>query len=141
VENILNHHINALQKVELFIDKKVDTKIEDNLTEEEQDDLEEIESETEGTEQDEAPITLGKKNPVPLSSITNIELFKKHLVADIKKLKVLHTNLTKFETDFIEGNAEDEKLNRLINHIQEKESLDFYCFPRHSTISVSGNEE
>lgn len=121
VENILNHHINALQKVDLFIDKKVDTKIEDNLTEEEQDDLEETASETERTDQDEAPITLGKKNPVPLSSITNIELFKKHLTADIKKLKVLHTNLTKFETDFMEGNAEDEKLNRLIHHIQEKQ--------------------
>jgi len=121
VENILNHHINALQKVDLFIDKKVDTKIEDNLTEEEQDDLEETASETEGTDQDEAPITLGKKNPVPLSSITNIELFKKHLEADIKKLKVLQTNLTKFETDFNEGNAEDEKLNRLIHHIQEKQ--------------------
>ena len=121
VENILNHHVNALQKVELFIEKQVDTAIVDNLTEEEEDDIEETASETEGTDQDEAPITLGKKNPVPLSSITNIEQFKRHLVADIKKLKVLQNNLTKFEADFNAGKVADEKLDRLIYHIQEKQ--------------------
>ena len=121
VENILNHHINALQKVEEFIEKKVDATIVDNFTEEDQEDLDETASESEGTDEDEAPITLGKKNPVPLSSITNIDLFKRHLVADIKKLKVLQTNLSKFESDFNAGTVEDEKLNRLIHHIQKKQ--------------------
>jgi superfamily II DNA or RNA helicase len=121
VENILNHHINALQKVDAFIEKKVDATIVDDLTEEEQEDLDETASETTGTDEEEAPITLGKKNPVPLSSITNIDQFKKHLVADIKKLKVLQTNLNKFETDFNEGRVEDEKLNSLIKHIQTKQ--------------------
>ncbi|HKJ80965.1 MAG TPA: helicase-related protein [Ignavibacteriaceae bacterium] len=121
VENILNHHNNALQKVEMFIEKKVDATIVDNLTEEEQEDLDETASESEGTDEDEAPITLGKKNPVPLSSITNIELFKKHLLGDIRKLKLLQTNLSKFESDFNAGTVEDEKLNRLIHHIQKKQ--------------------
>ena len=121
VENILNHHTNALLKVEEFIEKKVDSTIVDNLTEEEQEDLDETSSETEVPDEDEAPITLGKKNPVPLSSITNIAQFKKHLVADIKKLNVLKANLDKFESDFNEGKVEDEKLNRLIKHIQEKQ--------------------
>ncbi|MFH1004804.1 MAG: helicase-related protein [Bacteroidota bacterium] len=122
VENILNHHINALTKVNLFIEKKTDTIIEDNLTTEQTDELEDTVSENDNSnQQEEPPITLGKKNPVPLSSITDIDIFKKHLEADIAKLKVLQSNLTKFETDFANDKAEDEKLNKLIYHIQTKQ--------------------
>ena len=122
VENILNHHANALNKVNEFIEKKVDASIEDNLTDEEKDDLEDAVSENDNSnQQEEPPITLGKKNPVPLSAITNIYIFKKHLEADISKLKVLQSNLSKFETDFTAGKAEDEKLNKLIQHIKAKQ--------------------
>ena len=121
VENILNHHINALKKVNEFIEQKVESTIEEILTEEQKDELEDTVSENDNSSQEEPPITLGKKNPVPLSSISNINIFKKHLEADIAKLKVLQNNLTKFETDFTVGNAEDEKLNKLIHHIKAKQ--------------------
>jgi hypothetical protein len=122
VENILNHHTNALKKVNHFIEKKIDTSIEDDLTDELTDELEDSVSENDNSnQQEEPPITLGKKNPVALSSITNIDLFKKHLAADIAKLKVLQSNLIKFETDFEAGKAEDEKLNKLIHHIEYKQ--------------------
>ena len=122
VENILNHHTNALAKVNEFIEKKVDTFIEDNMTDEEKEELEDSVSESENNSQEEPPITLGKKNPVPLSSITNIDIFKKHLEGDIAKLKLLQSNLAKFESDFANGKAEDEKLNKLIHHIETKQA-------------------
>jgi len=122
VENILNHHTNALAKVYEFIEKNIDTSIEDNLTDEEKDELEDSVSENDNSNQhEEPPITLGKKNPVPLSSITNIDIFKKHLEGDIEKLKMLQSNLSTFATDFANGKAEDEKLNRLIEHIKSKQ--------------------
>lgn len=122
VENILNHHVHALEKVDAYIESKVDATIEDELTEEEQEELEETASESQGSEDEDAPITLGKKNPVPLSSITDIDLFRKHLAADIKKIRKLHENLLRFETDFNDGRAEDIKLNRLIEHIRQKQA-------------------
>ena len=122
VENILNHHVHALEKVDAYIESKVDATIEDELTEEEQEELEETASESQGSEDEDAPITLGKKNPVPLSLITDIDLFRKHLAADIKKIRKLHENLLRFETDFNDGRAEDIKLNRLIEHIRQKQA-------------------
>jgi len=122
VENILNHHVHALEKVDAFIESQVDATIEDELSAEEEEDIEETASDTQVSDEETAPITLGKKNPIPLSSITDIDRFRKHLAADIKKLKVLHANLSKFETDFNAGVAQDEKLDKLIHHIQEKQS-------------------
>jgi len=87
VENILNHHTNALNKVNQFIQSETDSAIEDDLTEEEKEEIEETAAEIDG--ETEEPITLGKKQPIPLSSITNIDNFKKHLEADIKKLSKL----------------------------------------------------
>lgn len=77
VENILAHHENALNKVNEFIEKKIDTAIEDDFSDETEDELEDSVSENDNSNQQEVPpITLGKKNPVPLSSITNIDIFK-----------------------------------------------------------------
>jgi SNF2 family DNA or RNA helicase len=119
VENILNHHTNALNKVNQFIQSKTDSAIEDDLTEEENEEIDETAAEIDG--ETEEPITLGKKRPIPLSSITNIDNFKKHLEADIKKLSKLKANLDRFEADFNAGKAEDDKLNKLIGHITNKQ--------------------
>lgn len=119
VQNILNHHINALNKVNLFIQQKEDAIIVDELTEEEEEELED--TATENNLQEEIPLTLGKKNPIVLSAITDIEIFKRHLEQDIKKLTALKENLTRFEADFNAGNSQDEKLNTLINHITQKQ--------------------
>lgn len=120
VENILNHHTNALEKVEKFINTKQDTTIESELTNEQQEEIEETAAEIDG--ENEEPITLGKKNPIALSSITNIDLFKKHLEADIVKLKMLKENLDSFEKDFNEKKTNDPKLNKLIDHIKTKQN-------------------
>jgi superfamily II DNA or RNA helicase len=119
VENILNHHTNALNKVEQFIQSKTDSSIEDDLTEEEKEEIDETAAEIAG--QTEEPITLGKKKPIPLSAITNVDLFKKHLQADIKKLSKLKDSMDKYEADFNANKAKDEKLNKLIEHITNKQ--------------------
>lgn len=119
VENILNHHINALKKVEQFIQSKTDSAIEDYLTEEEKEEIDETAAEIDG--ETEEPITLGKKRPISLSAITLIDLFKKHLEADIKKLSELKANLDKYQVDFNANKAQDEKLNKLIEHITNKQ--------------------
>ena len=85
VENILNHHTNALEKAEKFIKTKQDSSIDSDLTGDEQEEIEETAAEING--ENEEPITLGRKNPIVLSSIAKINLFKKHLEADDK----LHT--------------------------------------------------
>lgn len=119
VENILDHHINALKKVEQFIQSKTDSEIEDDLTEEEKEEIDETAAEIDG--ETEEPITLGKKRPISLSAITLIDLFKKHLEADIKKLSELKANLDKYQADFNANKAQDEKLNKLIEHITNKQ--------------------
>lgn len=120
VENILNHHINALNKVKQFIQSKTDSIIEDDLTEEEKEEIDETATEING--ETEGPITLGKKQPIPLSAITHIDLFEKHLEADIKKLSELKANLDKYQADFNDNKAQDEKLNKLIEHITNKQN-------------------
>jgi len=119
VENILNHHNNALAKVNLFIKNQTDSSLEDNFTDEEQEEIDETAAEIEA--ENDQPITLGKKNPVSLSSITNIDLFKKHLEADVTKLTQLKESLVKFEAEFNTGKAADDKLNKLIEHITTKQ--------------------
>jgi len=119
VENIANHHTNALNKVEQFIQSKTDSSIEDDLTEEEKEEIDETAAEIDG--ETEEPITLGKKSPILLSAISNIDNFKKHLEADIKKLSKLKASLDKYEADFNAKKAEDEKLNKLIEHITNKQ--------------------
>lgn len=124
VENILNHHINALNKVNKFIEMKVSDSIEDELNEEMSDDLEEAAMEFDGETPEQTSFTLGKKNPVPLSAITNIDLFKKHLVSDVEKLTKLKENLEEYEADFNAGKVADEKLDTLIKHIRKKQKTD-----------------
>jgi superfamily II DNA or RNA helicase len=119
VENILNHHINALDKVNQFIQSKTDSSIEVDLTEAEKEEIDETSAEL--STETEAPITLGNKNPIPLSLITNIELFKKHLEKDIQKLSELKDNLDRYQNDFDSGKVNDEKLNRLFEIIKDKQ--------------------
>ncbi|GHT75270.1 helicase [Bacteroidia bacterium] len=119
LENILSHHKNALNKVNQYIESQKEDVITDELDEEDQEDLLDAIDET-GMEDEE--ITLGKKNPVKLSDITDISLFKKHLEADITKLRALKQNLDIFKTDYKEGKVQDPKLEKLIAYIQEKQS-------------------
>lgn len=119
VGNILNHHIDVLGKVNLFIQYRQDQGIGEVLTREEEEEIDETAAEIDG--EIEYPITLGKKRPIPLSAITHISEFKKHLQEDIEKLSKLKVNLDKFESEFNNGTAQDEKLNKLIELITKKQ--------------------
>lgn len=119
VVNILNHHVHAFEKVENFMKTRQDETLDIELTGDDQEEIEETSAEIDG--EDEEPVTLGKKNPVPLSSITNIDLFKKHLSSDIAKLQKLKENLDQFELAFNEHRTNDPKLDKLIEHIKVKQ--------------------
>ncbi|MFN7100452.1 MAG: helicase-related protein [Flavobacterium sp.] len=119
VENILKHHLNALEKVKSFNQSKIAIAIEDEISEEEEEEL--VETAAQISAETEKPITLGKKNPIPLSFITHLSLFEQHLEVDIKKLRELKANLDEYETAFNAGTAQDEKLNKLIEHITHKQ--------------------
>jgi hypothetical protein len=122
VENILKHHENALEKVNLFIENKnAKLSISTDLTDDEQEEMHEA---AEGLGINEE-ITLGKKNPIELSKITSIQTFKKDLESDVNKLKRLLENLTLFESKFnentLDGITPDLKLEKLIEIIADKQ--------------------
>jgi ERCC4-related helicase len=127
VENILNHHLHALEKVNQFIETKKDTSISDGLSEEELEELEDSvneigsgEFEGDGNANEQA-LTLGKKNPIALSEISDIERFKQDLEIDIEKLNVLRGNLILFRKDFETKPSSDPKLEKLVAHIKQKQ--------------------
>ena len=122
VEKILNHHRNAADKVDRFIASRKDMTIEADIIEDELiDELEETATEYTASEQEtSAEFTLGKKNPIRLSDISNIRLFKAHLDNDVKKLEALKKNLDDYNLKSENGQAADNKAERLIQHIHQK---------------------
>ena len=126
VENILNHHINALNKVNRFIELSEDDGIEPDIIDDDTiEDLEETASDYAGLKSEEAAnepeeLTLGKKNPVQLSMITDIELFRRHVEDDIEKLKSLKEVLETYKQDLADNKKTDNKLDRLVRHINDK---------------------
>ncbi|GBE04054.1 ATP-dependent helicase HepA [bacterium BMS3Abin09] len=125
VNNIYDHHTNALQKVNDFIDAKEDTVLEDEISEQNnfEDDLEETSVEFAGSDNETEQLeefTLGKKNPIKLSDIRYIDMFKRHLEDDIARLENLKSNLVIFEENLKEKKIKDIKLEKLIEHIKKK---------------------
>lgn len=110
VSKILAQHENALNKVAEFEAGKKAVDIE-NPDDEDGDD----ENENAGSSVDKNAneFELGKKNPVPIKEIINLEGFKKDLKADVAKLKKLKRGLEKFKLDFSNGNEKDVKLEAL----------------------------
>ena len=125
VESIYDHHTNALQKVNNFINAKEDIVLEDEISEQNdfEDDLEETSVEFAGTADEteqSGEFTLGKKNPIKLSDIIYIDMFKRHLEDDINRLEKLKSNLELFEINLEEKKVKDIKFERLIDHIEKK---------------------
>ena len=108
---ILDHHTNALKKIEQFEHSGKDTEAGSNA--------EEMEGQDEDNEIEE--LTLGKKNPVKLSDIEDIELFKSHINDDILLLKALKKNIDQFEKSFSNDEIRDEKLDALREVISKKQ--------------------
>ena len=117
VENILAHHERALTKVIQYEESVVDTDLDLSPDiDEESETLEDAE-----IAQPRGQFTLGKKNPVPLSTITRLDDFKVAVANDIEKLTGLKRNLDQYEADFRSGIASDPKLDKLVELIQEKQ--------------------
>jgi len=111
LEKILDHHINALDKIEQF--KVLGEDVEAGSNAENMED----QDEDNGLEE----LTLGKKNPVKLSDIEDIEKFKKDVNKDIKRLTKLKENIDAFDQDFKKNSVRDEKLDALREIIADKQ--------------------
>lgn len=113
ISNILEHHKKTLKRVIQFLKTNEDFEIEPiddiNLG-----NIEELEADNE--------VELGKKNPIKISSIIQIQLFKEHLENDIKALKELKDNLNIFASSVNNNFENDAKLKELIKLIKDKQS-------------------
>ncbi len=126
-QKILNHHQNALDKINLYLEKKQDQTVVDEI---EPDILEDDDFEDDDFEDIADDFTLGKKRKVFLSDIDkagNLDNYKKDLKKDIEALESLINNLKKFEKfikNEVTGNknhkSKDDKLQSLIEEIKEK---------------------
>ena len=123
VNNILEHHQNALDKIKEYQRLQQDTEIEDEdqfqMFEEDEDMEDLLDS-----------FTIGKKRPIPLSEIDAngmLDLYKDDLKQDVEELEGLKINLEKFEKEVQREVAtpnnyqsRDTKLQKLIEIIQNK---------------------
>jgi len=125
-QKILIHHQNALDKINIYVEKKQDQifagEIEPDILED--DEFEDIADDMVDN------LALGKKRKILLSDIDkagNLDNYKKDLKKDIEALESLINNLNKFEKsikDEVAGNknhkSKDDKLQSLIKEIKEK---------------------
>lgn len=138
VDNIYNHHVNALQKVNKYLETKENQDFEIDLNIDEDEDLEEAAKlvETQNLKDGNAknnnsnPLeaTLGKKRPIRLSEIVQIDKFKDYLEQDIDQLKYLKNQLEAFDKQFKrekeskdKRKSKDVKLQRLMEIIEQKQ--------------------
>ncbi|MCC8113507.1 MAG: DEAD/DEAH box helicase [Bacteroidales bacterium] len=104
VEKVLAQHLHALDKVEKFLsgeDRKATIDGEEDET---------ILSET---EEDGEDLTLGKKHPIRLADMVDIEEFKKDLENDIQALRRFTDNMSLYASQIESGEVLDDKLERL----------------------------
>lgn len=103
VEKVLAHHEHALEKIDRFIKFHEDNEIDDDFPEENEDDF-----------------ALGKKNPVALSEIVDIDAFRRDIENDVQLLRVFVENMQKYHDQFYAGEVKDEKLERLKEFVADK---------------------
>lgn len=105
VEKVLAHHENALDKVERFLKNRDDASVEEA-------DLEDFD--------EDGDFALGKKNPVALSDMVDIEAFRRDLQRDIQLLKVFVDNMQIYHDQFYAGQVKDAKVERLKEIVTDK---------------------
>jgi superfamily II DNA or RNA helicase len=120
IERIYHHHENALEKINLYQEKKENIAFKENineiLDEEDEEELRQIER-----------ISFGKKTPISLQMIDkagNLEAFKKAIKIDKKNLNYILSNVREFEKKFeVETghHSVDIKLKDLLGLITEKQ--------------------
>lgn len=139
IENIFNHHKNALKKVEDYISGGFDSEGYDPvLNLEKSSDIFSDEDESNLTDFLNDEFTIGKKNPIHLSQIVQINEFHKHLNEDVKKLEELLKELgqlnykineeIKEENNYKSSDTKLEKLIELIHNKQQRENKKVLIF-------------
>lgn len=103
VEKVLDHHKHALDKIDRFIKFREDSEFDDDAPEEFEEDF-----------------SLGKKNPVALSEIVDIDAFRSDIKNDVKLLQMFIDNMQMFHDQFYAGEVKDEKLERLKEFVTDK---------------------
>lgn len=111
VENVLAHHESALEKVNAFIEGKGESVIDDIVVDDDPFDDDDF---------DDSALTLGKKNPISLEDIKDIEGFKRDLEEDIRLFHVFVDNMKVYENQFLAGKVKDSKLERLKEILVDK---------------------
>ncbi len=125
VTNIYDHHTSTLQKVNTYINSKEDAVLEDEISKQNdfEDEIDETSVELIGANDETikpGELTLGKKNPIKISEIRQIDKFKKDLEDDIANLEKLKSNLDLFEQNLKTKKIKDIKLEKLVEHIDKK---------------------
>ncbi|MCL1826686.1 MAG: SNF2-related protein [Candidatus Cloacimonetes bacterium] len=100
IENILQYHISVLFKIQNFQDLDEEG-LEALFEEEDQENIDEY--------------RIGKKNPINICEIKNLEAFAKDVKIDLSKLEYIKEQLENFEP------KNDEKLKKLISIIKNKQ--------------------
>jgi len=123
VNNILEHHQNALEKIKTY------QKVQQDLEVEEENQFDMFEEDEDVSDLMDS-LTIGKKRPIHLSEIDEnnmLDAYKKDLKQDIEEMETLKANLKRFEGKVSKelsqpGNHQsvDTKLQKLIEIIREK---------------------
>jgi len=111
VENVLAHHENALSKVNAFIEGKGGGTIDSDIVDNDPFDEDDF---------DDPELTLGKKNPIRLEDIKDVESFKRDLEEDIRLFHVFVDNMKVYEKQFLAGKVKDSKLEKLKEILTDK---------------------
>ena len=119
INNIYNHHENALQQIKSYQQTKNNSviKVESNI---ELNGDEDIALKLEG-------FKLGKKNPIHLSDIDSagrLENFKDAIIRDKENLLIITNNIQSFQKEFIAKGKNDIKFNELLDIIIKKQNTD-----------------
>ena len=119
INNIYNHHENALKKIKEFQELRKESDLENinfGMDEGDDDIFMKIEN-----------IELGKKNPIKLAEIERagrLDDFKDAIRHDKEKLLIIKKNVADFEADFNKNQSKDIKLKELLNIIDAKQLKD-----------------
>lgn len=111
VENVLAHHESVLNKVNAYLENKEDAEIDETIIDDDPFDDDDF---------DDPELTIGKKNPIHLKDIKDIENFKIDLEEDIKKFHVFVDNMNIYEKKFRAGSVKDSKLEELKEILTDK---------------------
>ena len=114
VDKILEIHEQTLEKVKRFVEQggasTISVPVGDGIDDEE-----------DNTQLDEEFSLRGGE--INLRKMVNIEGFMHDLKEDVEKLTLLSFNMLRFEKEYRQGRQKDEKLDRLVEILEEKKAL------------------